>query len=59
VLAQKKKAIASNFTAGKAIYAQRCVTCHQVDGGGAQNMIPPLSKTSYVLGDKQSLIKFC
>jgi len=42
---------------GKAIYMQRCMTCHQVDGTGAQNMIPPLVKTEQVLGDKKSLIK--
>ncbi|MBE9662968.1 c-type cytochrome [Mucilaginibacter myungsuensis] len=42
---------------GKAIYTQRCMTCHQVDGTGAQNMIPPLIKTEYVLGDKTTLIK--
>ncbi|GAB3921331.1 hypothetical protein GCM10028827_04380 [Mucilaginibacter myungsuensis] len=33
------------------------MTCHQVDGTGAQNMIPPLIKTEYVLGDKTTLIK--
>ncbi len=27
------------------------------DGGGVPNMNPPLSKTSYVLGDKTRLIK--
>lgn len=47
-----KKAIAS----GKAVYTQNCVVCHQVDGGGVQNMNPPLIKTSYVLGDKSTLV---
>lgn len=41
---------------GKLIYVQRCATCHQQDGAGAQNMIPPLIKTEYVLGDKARLI---
>jgi len=27
------------------------------DGGGVQNMNPPLTKTTYVLGDKAALIK--
>jgi mono/diheme cytochrome c family protein len=42
---------------GKNVYMLHCQTCHQVDGGGAQNMIPPLIKTDYVLGDKSTLIK--
>jgi mono/diheme cytochrome c family protein len=33
------------------------MTCHQIDGSGAQNMIPPLIKTDYVLGNKTRLIK--
>nr|WP_249665248.1 cytochrome c [Mucilaginibacter sp. Bleaf8] len=42
---------------GKAIYTQNCLTCHQADGAGVQNMNPPLIKTTYVLGDKTRLIK--
>ena len=54
--AQQKTKVAPR-TSGKQIYTQRCMTCHQVDGAGAQNMIPPLIKTSYVTGNKQRLIK--
>lgn len=46
----------ASLAAGKTLYTQNCVTCHQVDGGGVMNMNPPLSKTSYVLGDKTELI---
>ena len=42
--------------AGKIIYTQNCVSCHQVDGGGVQNMNPTLIKTSYVLGEKKRII---
>jgi mono/diheme cytochrome c family protein len=55
--AQKKTVPASAMSTGKAIYTQHCMTCHQVDGAGAQNMIPPLVKTDYVLGDKARIIK--
>jgi mono/diheme cytochrome c family protein len=41
---------------GKNIYIQNCATCHQADGGGVQNMNPPLTQTTYVLGDKTKLI---
>ena len=57
VKAQKKAPPASVMPIGKAIYMQRCMTCHQADGTGAQNMIPPLVKTDYVLGPKAALIK--
>ncbi|GAB2690026.1 hypothetical protein GCM10027037_11160 [Mucilaginibacter koreensis] len=41
---------------GKALYLKYCLTCHQADGGGVQNMNPPLIKTSYVLGEKATLV---
>jgi mono/diheme cytochrome c family protein len=41
---------------GKAVYTQNCLTCHQADGGGVDGMNPPLSKSSWVLGDKTRLI---
>ncbi len=56
VQAQKKAVPASYMSIGKQIYMKHCMTCHQVDGVGAQNMIPPLIKTEYVLGDKRRLI---
>ncbi len=55
--AQKKAVPASYMSIGKQIYTKHCMTCHQIDGEGAQNMIPPLIKTEYVLGDKGRLIK--
>lgn len=47
----------SSVAAGQKVYTQYCVTCHQTDGMGIQNMNPPLSKTTYALGDKTKLIK--
>jgi glucose/arabinose dehydrogenase/mono/diheme cytochrome c family protein len=46
----------SSNNAGKNIYTSSCVTCHQQDGRGTGTMIPPLSNTSYVSGDKDKLI---
>jgi mono/diheme cytochrome c family protein len=45
------------ITRGKIVYANICLACHMADGNGVQNMNPPLIKTSYVLGDKATLIK--
>ena len=46
----------ASITRGKAVYAQTCIACHQADGGGVQGLNPSLSKTEYVLGDKNRLI---
>jgi len=43
-------------TNGKAVYVKYCLSCHQADGGGVQNMNPPLSGSSYVVGDKVRII---
>jgi len=47
---------AATLALGKSVYTQNCLTCHQADGGGVDGMNPPLSKTSYVLGDKTRLV---
>lgn len=46
-----------SLTRGKIVYTQICIACHMADGGGVPNMNPPIIKTSYVLGDKSTLIK--
>jgi len=42
---------------GKVVYTNVCLPCHMADGGGVQNMNPPLINTTYVLGNKTTLIK--
>jgi len=42
---------------GEIVYKKYCISCHQPDGGGVPHMNPPLINTSYVLGDKEQLIK--
>ena len=49
--------LAISMANGKKVYTQYCVTCHQADGSGVATMNPPLIKTTYVLGDKPTLIK--
>lgn len=60
VHAQRRKHVNNDskvsLTRGQLIYQKYCLTCHQADGGGVPGMNPPLSKTSYVLGDKNRLI---
>ncbi len=44
-------------TAGEKVFKKYCITCHMADGGGVPRMNPPLIQTSYVLGNKEELIK--
>jgi mono/diheme cytochrome c family protein len=49
-------AMKASMERGKIVYANVCLACHMADGGGVQNMNPPLIRTSYVLGSKIALI---
>lgn len=53
--AAKGGAMAAAIARGKVVYEATCQPCHQVDGGGASNMNPPLTRTKWVLGDKAKL----
>ncbi|MFM7358306.1 MAG: c-type cytochrome [Sediminibacterium sp.] len=52
------KLLKESVQRGKSIYVQRCIACHQPDGGGVPHMNPPLDGASAVNGkDKFHLIK--
>lgn len=63
-IAQQKKAISKtipssakpSIAAGELVYTQFCVSCHLPDGGGVENLNPPLIKTAFINGDKARLI---
>jgi len=56
-LSLQQNKLQASIERGKIVYTARCLTCHMVDGGGVQNMNPPLLKTKWVLGDKSQLIQ--
>lgn len=45
------------YKRGAALYQQHCASCHQSDGKGVTRLIPPLTGTDYVSGDKGRLIR--
>lgn len=45
------------FKAGTLLYSQHCLACHGPKGTGSPDLIPPLSKTDWVTGDKGRLIR--
>ncbi len=46
-----------SMSAGEKVFKKYCISCHQADAGGVPKLNPPLIKTTYVLGDKEQLIK--
>ncbi len=42
--------------AGKAVFVNHCLTCHQADGSGVPNMHPPLGPGSWVGKDPKELV---
>gem|GEM_PF-189861 len=49
-------ALSAGLLAGKKVYEDYCLTCHQSNGGGVPSLNPPLKGTEYVLGEKDRLI---
>jgi mono/diheme cytochrome c family protein len=49
--------VSEELEAGAKLYAQYCLTCHGPEGKGAEDLIPPLSQTDWVTGDKGRLIR--
>ena len=48
--------LAASVKRGKLVYEQTCLACNQADGSGVPRLNPPLIKTKWVLGDKNTLI---
>lgn len=44
------------YAAGKTVYQKTCIVCHQPDGTGMQGTYPPLSKSDYLLANKNRAI---
>lgn len=42
---------------GAAIYAARCVACHQASGAGLPGVFPPLAGSEWVLGAERALLQ--
>ncbi len=53
------KVVAASAARGKTVYLQRCMVCHQADGGGVPKLNAPLDGSSAVNGsDVAKLIKY-
>ncbi len=52
----KAQSLKTSMDRGQKVYEKVCLSCHMADGGGVPHLNPPLSQTSYVLGDKSKII---
>ena len=53
------KLVAASAARGKTVYLQRCMVCHQADGGGVPKLNAPLDASSAVNGsDISKLVKY-
>nr|WP_068892515.1 c-type cytochrome [Pedobacter panaciterrae] len=48
--------LAKQFPRGSALFSSTCQTCHSRDGNGIASLAPPLNKSQWVNGDKNTLI---
>ena len=49
--------IREQFVRGKQVYSQTCFVCHQPNGQGVPEQIPPLAKSDVLMGDTTDVIK--
>ena len=53
------KLVAASIARGKIVYLQRCMVCHQADGGGVPKLNAPLDASTAVNGtDISKLVKY-
>jgi nitrite reductase (NO-forming) len=49
--------VRDQFVRGKQVYMQTCFVCHQPNGLGVPDQIPPLAKSDVLMGEKTGVIK--
>jgi mono/diheme cytochrome c family protein len=53
---QQKFDLKASVARGQEVYAAQCITCHQENGEGLEEVFPPLAKSDYLLADKKRSI---
>ena len=47
----------ASIARGKDIYTAQCMSCHQEQGEGIEDIYPPLAKSDYLMADKKRSIQ--
>jgi mono/diheme cytochrome c family protein len=56
-IAQARQTLAQQDAPGALLFAERCSTCHQGDGGGIAGAVPPLSGSPVVAADPHAIVQ--
>ncbi|HEY0652550.1 MAG TPA: cytochrome c [Chryseosolibacter sp.] len=54
---KQKFDLKASIARGKEVYAAQCISCHQEQGEGIEDVFPPLAKSDYLMADKTRSIK--
>jgi mono/diheme cytochrome c family protein len=54
---KQKFDLKASIARGKEVYTAQCVSCHQEQGEGIEDVFPPLAKSDYLMADKTRSIK--
>lgn len=48
--------LAASISRGKEVYNSYCISCHQEQGEGIEDIYPPMAKADYLMADKKRSI---
>jgi mono/diheme cytochrome c family protein len=54
---KQKFDLKASIARGEDVYAAQCLSCHQEQGEGIEDVYPPLAKSDYLMADKVRSIK--
>jgi nitrite reductase (NO-forming) len=54
---EQKFDLKASIARGKDVYTAQCISCHQEQGEGIEDVFPPLAKSDYLMADKTRSIK--
>jgi mono/diheme cytochrome c family protein len=54
---KQKFDLKASIARGKDVYTAQCMSCHQEQGEGIEDVYPPLAKSDYLMADKTRSIK--
>lgn len=53
---RQKFDLKASIARGKEVYTAQCLSCHQENGEGLEDVFPPLAKSDYLMADKKRSI---
>jgi nitrite reductase (NO-forming) len=54
---KQKFDLKASIARGKEVYSAQCISCHQEQGEGIEDVYPPLAKSDYLMADKARSVK--